>query len=240
MAVAGATAAVLPASPAHAAASGLGFSASWSYYLDDTYFFKVTLPGAEILGHVIDNGLSRVAGVSLADTAVDGLCAAGTTGFMERKVCDGQPHLTFSFVFVGGQHVALSRDPVNGPRGRSVSLSIPSSVDDPELRLTGTGASWSFYTDRDYQFDLRRQGVHVVGFGSRTIVLGAVEHTGGAGTCAEGNLFDFSTGATDFGFTCDPGGFDTLAMPTTGRFVNAEACVSPSGRCVDIVIPPPF
>lgn len=54
--LAAATAAVLavaavliPASAAHALASGAGWSGSWSHYLDDNYTFNATPPGVRVV-----------------------------------------------------------------------------------------------------------------------------------------------------------------------------------------------
>jgi hypothetical protein len=235
-------AALVPATAAHAA-SGLGWSASWNYYLDDTYFFNMTLPGAQLVGHVLDDNGTRIAGVSVADTAVDGVCVVAATGgeiggHRDQMVCDGQPHVTFSLQFLGAHLLSLL---VPSPVGeRLITMVIPSSANDPEMRQVGTGASWSYYTDRDYQFSVQRQGVRLTGFGNDSVAVGTVEHTGDASTCADGHLFDLSgSGTVDSGRTCDPGGFDTIALFNVRGDFLAEACVIPPSRCLDIRVARP-
>ena len=236
-------AALVPATAAHAV-SGLGWSASWSYYLDDTYFFNLTLPGAQVVGHVIDNNGSRFAGVSVVDTAIDGGCAivstsSSTGSHPAEVVCDGQPDKTFSFTFSGAQHIALfARHPTSE---RLVTAFVPSSVNDPELRSTGTGASWSYYTDRDYQFSVQRPGVRLTGFGNRSIVLGTVENTSGREACALATLVNAVDNTSDVGAACGPGDFDTLALSGVS-FLTTTACAErPALRCISTAaIPQPF
>jgi hypothetical protein len=238
-------AALIPATAAHAA-SGLGWSASWSYYLDNNHTFNVTLPGVQVVGFGGDSGERRVVGASLVDTAVDGRCARvgifdeAFNNVAARMVCDGQPYVTFSFSVFGAYQVGLRQENPTTGEVKGIFLDVPTSAADPELRRAGTGASWSFYTDRDYQFELRRPGAHLVGFGSRSVAVASVEHTGAAGTCVEGRVADLDTGAMDSGRTCNPGGFDTLAVSSTGRGIHTDVCVEPAFRCVDIGVPEPF
>lgn len=240
-------AALVPATAVHAA-SGTGWSASWSYYLDDNYRFDATLPGVQVVGFASDSGGHRFAGASLVDTAADGRCAVvavfddAFSLLAQQTVCDGQPYVTFSFSVFGGHQVALQRrDPATGDVDKALFLNVPGSVHDPELRRAGTGASWSYYTDRDYQVSLQRPGVRLTGFGNRSVSLGSVEHTGGAGTCVQGRITDLFDGEADTASTCNPGGFETLALFGIGdRGVAAEACVEPAVLCVRIDVPEPF
>jgi hypothetical protein len=185
------------------------------------------------VGHVIDSNGTRIAGISVADTAVDGGCAVAETGGeiggnRSEMVCDGEPHVTFSIQFLGIHRLVLfTQHPTAG--GRVIPMFIP---DDPELRQVGTGASWSYYTDRDYQFSVQRRGVRLTGYGSQSVAVGTVEHTGDASTCADGQIFDLS-GTFDSGRTCDPGGFDTVALFNVRGEILAQACVIPPERCLD-------
>jgi len=238
-------AALIPATAAQAA-SGAGWSGSWSYYLDDNYTFNATLPGVQVVGYGSDSGGHRVVGASLVDTAADGRCAR--VGFFgeafnelaSRTVCDGEPYVTFSFSVFGGHQIALQR--VDGPSGsvdKALFMNVPGSGHDPELRRSGTGASWNFYTDRDYQFSVQRPGVRLTGFGNRSVAVGTVEHTGGV-ACAQATVFDLSDGSADTARTCNPGGSDTLAVFGLGAGIHAQVCVDPTSFCTGIDVPEPF
>jgi hypothetical protein len=255
VAVGTAAAPLVPATAAHAATSGAGWSGSWDYYTTDAYRYTLTLPGVRVLGFSSDTGGRRFGGASLEDTEADGRCAQvqmygqrnGDLALLaDRTVCDGEAYEAFTIgSFTGAHQIYIGRlDPSAGFQDKFFSMIVPGSDADPELREFGTGSSWEYTTAQAYGFSLVRHGVKVTGSGIRQSadarsLNGVVEHTGAPDTCAYAEATDFFDVSSVM--SCTPGSNQLLYSARLISDILVQACqVTQSWRCVEAWIPDPF
>lgn len=249
------------------ATDGTGWGASWDYYTDSSYRYTLERPGLRVQGYGLDRDGIRTTLGSLEDTADDGRCARLTLfteqpgPFTQISACgDGavtffSPERTFT-----GRLLVLGCVNASGTTNEGCIYSfVPSSADDPGLRRTGVGASWSYDAPFAFRYRLDRPGVRVTGYGGdehaggRTTVA-TVEHTE-AGGCATAAVRPGS-GAVSTAFACGDPGTPTSESSRTavglGGWVEPSACTTGAaldlkgmwvpfgaGRCVTAYIPVP-
>jgi hypothetical protein len=255
-AAAAATATLLPAAPALAQPSGLGWSASWRYYDPKGIESKMSAPGALMETFISDNGAERWPVPTLFDTDdKDGLCAIGRiyadgTGMLgEGMVCDGQK--ATSFPTISGHGVLLMfvyRAEIVDGRPTYVPglvrVEVPDPAEDPDLRTVGTGASWSYYTDDSFEFTLERPGMRYSGYGVEAgggyrSIVSVLENTGTSKGCATSKVWDANSKPLT-GSVCAAGKDQSLHRNNLEPFLAVQACYQPSGntnRCLFSSIP---
>lgn len=246
-------AALLPAAPALALASGTGWSASWSYYHPNAYQYAGTLPGVSLTGYATDySGTSNTVG-TIQDTANDGRCArvmlyANGVGYLvDETICGNGRSLNYSTGSYSLGLLVIVYRMVEGSAShdKGFYLYIPGSARDPELRTVGTGASWSYYTSTAFQYAVTRPGVTLVGYGSQQASdqrssLSTVRKTATSVGCATARV---TGGTATSGGTCTNGGSASFSRFDHTYNLEASACYQPvpgSQRCLALTIPEPW
>ncbi|HLL66453.1 MAG TPA: hypothetical protein VK453_11990 [Micromonosporaceae bacterium] len=246
---------LMPAAPAHAAAGpGSGWSGSWKYYTSRAIEYSGTLPGVRLSGILTDSSGSRRSFGNIQDTADDGRCArawvfvAGQGIISETTTCGNGTWRDFTtsafstevFLFV---QLLL---PNGGGAEKNFIIHIPSSTADPDLRTVGTGASWSYYTDTAFQYQVVRPGVKVTGHGENLSdglrsSLNVVQKTVTTDGCALGRV-SATTGNTILAAACDSttASFNSLRSSLGGQLTVEGCFYATSGpRCTPLYIPEP-
>jgi hypothetical protein len=248
-----ATAVALAPAPASAApVSGLGYSAQWHYFKTDAFAANLKLPGAQLYASVHDTGSARFASPYVIDTdPKDGLCVHawindGSAVLGEALDCDQDKPVVFvANVGHGDFWMFLEQvkmvDGVPKPTGRLGALVVRDAERDPTLRTVGTGVSWAYYNDTDFELKMNRPEAALVAYGTdhggvRTVV-GTLENTAKTAGCAS-SLFWGLNGQWPVQ-NCQPGTTVSLPSMTIDDGIGAHDCFTPklgSLRCLDAFI----
>lgn len=250
--VAAVVAVAVPASPAAAGLpSGSGWSASWNYYASNAFEVHLTIPGGKVDGYALDSGGQRHFNATVQDT--DGrdracvrmrLIATDMGSLGSKTACNGGSEVisnTRQFAEALFVHIDLM---VDGSIAKSFFTFVPSSADDPNLRIPGTGTEWRYTSASTFHLEVHRQGVQVIGDGGHSPIGGRVAGAGVAhenvnGGCVLGWLADATVVAGDG--TCQPGQTLAFADDFTG-YIKMTGCYLPAGgtwRCLTMHVPEP-
>ncbi|MBB5867419.1 hypothetical protein F4553_000798 [Allocatelliglobosispora scoriae] len=239
--------------------SGVGYSASWDYYTSTSYRYTATLPGIRLTGYGTDSNGTRTTLGTISDIAADSRCGrvvlyGGSTLLADKTVCGNGTSVSYSTASFSGVLSIVFHRIVSGTTtvDHSYTFAVPSSVNDPQLRTVGTGASWTYTDDHSFEFALHRPTVSLTGNGAhqpwqnQRSVLADLEP--GAFRCATGRVQ--STNLTVTGGDCNGditfiddwffSGWVLLEACDTGSmFTNVENPVPALPRCVSIQVPTP-
>lgn len=237
--------------------SGAGWSASWRYYDPKGIEYKVTLPGVAVDGYLSDEGgVRRLVGQLHDDAPADSFCARavavvpGGPTIDDRTTCAGSVDFgDFAIAFEGPVYIFVYQVfPFGGGDTHNQNYTvIPSSVEDPGLRVVGTGASWAYNSATTYSYEVRRASVRVSGTGhheqysdGRTAYSTVERLTSSLFGCSSGSTK--ANKITKSGSTCAPNGSASFSHNDIKSAFSVEACTSSPvapKRCVSTLVAQP-